>query len=416
MPAQKRLRRIAALVGTGAVILSLAFNGGSALAQDDAVDPDVLSAAAIADSEGLEPVSVQDSQRRTVLSEEVCSPSAADGTQLCLSRGADNGSPELGAQARAIQPIPSWCAGNLNNGRTVTRTQECETFAINIFKRVTQNGVTSVVGTAVATVASYQYTSFSIPVVAHQLGVSVGAATGDLAGLVFRAVSECTGSCTHIAGVIPDTPVTISGWREAESFTEPIDTLVGSTYYLATQWKITVDLPGGAGAPTTIPSGWFDLRCDNAAGGSSPAPGCAVYYAPGAVTYSSSTHPSLTNHISQAVASGLPGGSVFDPIHRTNINSIITANRTAACGSAPTITGLQCDEYPFASTYEGASFGGTPRSFPGCSLPDPVATGPGFSRCMINASQNMSGGTILGNTYRQQRILEADPFYVRLVP
>lgn len=49
-------------------------------------------------------------------------------------------------------------------------------------------------------------------------------------------------------------------------------------------------------------------------------------------------------------------------------------------------------------------------------IPDPVATGPGFSRCMINASQNMSGGTILGNTYHQQRILEADPFYVRLVP
>ena len=90
-------------------------------------------------------------------------------------------------------------------------------------------------------------------------------------------------------------------------------------------------------------------------------------------------------------------------------------NRDIACGSAQPVTGLSCDEYPFASSYEGAASGGTARSFPQCLFADPPAAGSvGFSRCMIVASENSSAGTIAGNTYRQQRILEADPFYLSI--
>ena len=100
---------------------------------------------------------------------------------------------------------------------------------------------------------------------------------------------------------------------------------------------------------------------------------------------------------------------------RTTLTSVISANRAVSCGSAPSISGLSRDEFPFASSYEGAASGGTARSFPGCTFTDPASTGPvGFSRCMVAASQNSSAGAILGNIYRMQRILEADPFYVRL--
>lgn len=97
------------------------------------------------------------------------------------------------------------------------------------------------------------------------------------------------------------------------------------------------------------------------------------------------------------------------------MQSLITQNRNIACGNPPSLPGLSCDEYPFASSYEGAAAGGTARSFPGCGFNDPSATGPvGYSRCMVVAGQNSSAGAILGNTYRQQRILDGDPFYIAL--
>jgi len=157
-------------------------------------------------------------------------------------------------------------------------------------------------------------------------------------------------------------------------------------------------------------------RCDNASGGSSPTPGCVIAIGPGKVVYSQATNPELVNHIAWAHASGLPGNSVDRPIHRTSLTTVINANRAASCGGAPSIAGKQCDEYPFASTYEGAASGGPVRSFSGCSFPEGFISSPsGYSHCMINASQNMSGGAILGNIYRQQRILDGDPFYVDFV-
>ncbi|WP_181140793.1 NucA/NucB deoxyribonuclease domain-containing protein [Streptomyces sp. Ru62] len=67
----------------------------------------------------------------------------------------------------------------------------------------------------------------------------------------------------------------------------------------------------------------------------------------------------------------------------------IRQNRNKACPSSrPRPAGEQCDEYPFASTWQGASTGGQ------------------FSRRMINAKQNEEGGKALGRFYRYNRIQE----------
>ncbi|MFF6779014.1 NucA/NucB deoxyribonuclease domain-containing protein [Streptomyces sp. NPDC012637] len=62
-------------------------------------------------------------------------------------------------------------------------------------------------------------------------------------------------------------------------------------------------------------------------------------------------------------------------------------------------TRLQCDEYPFASTYEG-SLKGNNR----------------FSVRLIEGTDNEAGGRMLNSMYIANRILDGDPFYVKITP
>lgn len=423
-----RLLRSISMTGIAAgsaVILCAGLFGTPASAAPDPSPGPSLAEASRGDSRGAEPLPLSATEhgagQRSTSPELVCVPLAEAGTEGCMSLAPNVSDPgqaaTLGSRGEisvaALQPIPDWCIDSFNQGRFVTRTQDCEAFGVNIQKTRTTNGVTTVIGTANAVAISFQYSAFSIPVVAHQFEFSTTSTAGDVSGLSLGATSWCGGSCLHTTpGSIPAQSLTPGLWFDDESFTEPPTTTVGSLYYLSSGWTLTLY---GGGAPQPLRGPDFDLRCDNAAGGSSPAAGCAVYYAPGEITYGSGSNPDLVAHISQAHASGLPGGSIYDPIHRTTVQSVITANRATSCTGAPAVVGFTCDEYPFASSYEGAASGGTARSFPGCFFSDPAGIGPvGFSRCMIPASQNSSGGAILGNTYRQQRILDADPFFVTL--
>lgn len=84
--------------------------------------------------------------------------------------------------------------------------------------------------------------------------------------------------------------------------------------------------------------------------------------------------------------------------------------------------GKQCDEYPFASSQEGASPAtprGPARTFPDICNGMPGATGSGvvgFSRCFIDATQNKKAGDRTRKLYREQRILVGDPFQVGSTP
>ncbi|MGI5484726.1 NucA/NucB deoxyribonuclease domain-containing protein [Streptomyces lavendofoliae] len=62
-------------------------------------------------------------------------------------------------------------------------------------------------------------------------------------------------------------------------------------------------------------------------------------------------------------------------------------------------TRIQCDEYPFASTYEG-SLKGDNR----------------FSVRLIEGTDNEAGGRMLNSVYISNRILDGDPFYVQITP
>lgn len=143
--------------------------------------------------------------------------------------------------------------------------------------------------------------------------------------------------------------------------------------------------------------------------------------------YPTSMYNELGNHIQNAQNSGLPGdyvsGGGGTPLHRVVDESIQTANRAIACGSwtnpQPGVT--SCDEYPFASTIEGAASGPSGgRTFPGCEIPqlpsDGSVTGPiGFSACYVNDSQNSYAGVELGVMYQHNRVMAGDSFFVDVV-
>ena len=65
---------------------------------------------------------------------------------------------------------------------------------------------------------------------------------------------------------------------------------------------------------------------------------------------SSQRIPKIAEHIRQAQASGQPS-----ILTRVKDKSRINSNRRAACGKFVKPSGQQCDEYPFASTYEGGA-------------------------------------------------------------
>lgn len=94
-----------------------------------------------------------------------------------------------------------------------------------------------------------------------------------------------------------------------------------------------------------------------------------------------------------------------EPLHRVLDQEIRDDNRAEVRRTCLDIWGdydgsqLNCDEYPFASTYEGAAFGDDR-----------------YSARLIDAADNQEAGRRLGQIFRQNRVLDGDPFYVRIIP
>jgi len=88
------------------------------------------------------------------------------------------------------------------------------------------------------------------------------------------------------------------------------------------------------------------------------------------------------------------------PLTRDTNSTDQKANRKASCGTISANnhnSTLSCDEYPYATTHQGAAFG-------------PFVSG------LINAAQNSKEGSYLSAFYLYNRVAEGDPFYVLVTP
>ncbi|MFB7616846.1 LGFP repeat-containing protein [Kitasatospora sp. NPDC056181] len=164
------------------------------------------------------------------------------------------------------------------------------------------------------------------------------------------------------------------------------------------------------------------FRCDSTLKASRAGyrQGCVVPYVTPQLELTGSI-PEQTGHVQEAIRSGLPG-AVGRPLHRLAEKRRRDFNRQTSCpGKGKVRDGRrlpdrECDEYPFASTYEGAALTNGPGRtvHENCHIPDlTIITAPtGYSVCMIDGKQNSAGGNLLGLLYGNQRIIDQDAFTV----
>ncbi|TDD60414.1 hypothetical protein E1293_45750 [Actinomadura darangshiensis] len=88
--------------------------------------------------------------------------------------------------------------------------------------------------------------------------------------------------------------------------------------------------------------------------------------------------------------------------HTARRQSLADKNRTAACAAAPDPrpTSKDCDEYPFAATYQGAALEGKGD----------------FHWELIDSSDNRAEGAYRKQFYLENRVVDEDPFWVKIVP
>jgi hypothetical protein len=142
-------------------------------------------------------------------------------------------------------------------------------------------------------------------------------------------------------------------------------------------------------------------RCDSEKFPASPPPGCVNNkFEPTFKLDGTSGVPDIIAHIAKAQATlkqawGLKGSG--PALHRTTDAALIKRNRAVACPSSrKRPQGKSCDEYPFASTEEGA------------------ANNSDFSWDWVNATQNSAAGALLGAFYAKNRVIDHDAFWVQV--
>ena len=350
---------------------------------------------------------------------ETCSEPDEEGRAACVQQvPADSipqsATPMTADTARAGVAPPQWCEDS--KGKVVgIRKAVCLVGGIDYTTKQRVNGVWRETGRAKLLYISYSYGDSGLGTIGHQIEVAAYDGWGDALnrGSVKGSASK-GGACKVSESKFPKKPLMPkNSWRLGESFFDTTIHTAGTKGKCKSTWTLTFQAPGYSDA--LLPVSFNEFRCDNATAGR-PGVGCVVPWYPSILWYSQSSYPDLASHVKRAQASGLPGGSFKRPLTRTTDAQIIRDNRQKACGDAPSIQGKSCDEYPIATSKQGLSAGGTRRTFSGCDLPNiPTGSGPkGASACMINASDNNAQGGLNTQFFRSERMLEGDPFQIRI--
>ncbi|WP_197289844.1 NucA/NucB deoxyribonuclease domain-containing protein [Saccharothrix sp. NRRL B-16348] len=219
---------------------------------------------------------------------------------------------------------------------------------------------------------------------------------GDIASVIPEATASCPVECTVSAADFPfrllsDNP---SGTSTMTSAVVPGTT--GQVVAEQSRWTIVFGQMGSIPSPpVTFTS--EAVRCDTSTPNATA--GCALSRHTPTLHYTTAANGELATHIRDAQAAGLPGSPTSGrPLTRQTNAALINRNRSIACPSSlPRPPGHQCDEYPFASTNQGA-----------------YLSGGLYSARMIDENDNEQGGRELNAFYRDNRIVNSDPFHVQI--
>ncbi|MET8757520.1 NucA/NucB deoxyribonuclease domain-containing protein [Lentzea sp. NPDC004782] len=406
----KRYLRAAALA---AAILSALGTPGIAQAGPRASDmpdrvavkPDANARAALeaaARSTDQSPQRIGGSSMRAAGKCDPLSQAHGSETVICvtpLQSGARPTKAEVSQQT--IQPLPDWCYDHAFDDWWATRTQMCMIDAWTVTVTRTVNGVVTPIGGFDYNGYNYSYTSADMSTWASQTEIGMYNPWGDIAGIQVSGASSCTGACINGGADFPSQPVVPGAFPGGEAFFTSTATTRGSEGRASTTLTYYFTKPGATpSTPHDVPTP--DVRCDHKLPGNNTVAGCIVYGIAPVMTYSLTTpYPELAAHIRDAQATGIPGSPFGgSPLHRLIDPTLQQRNRDVACpDSLPRPPGKSCDEYPMASTWEGAATGVN-----------------NYSWRMIDEAQNSNGGNAMNTFYRNMRLLDWDAFYVGIVP
>jgi hypothetical protein len=251
---------------------------------------------------------------------------------------------------------------------------------------------------------------------------------GQVTGTSISAFGDCGANCNTVGSSFGGGPV-FTGAQYSGS-----GTFSTTSYGFGTVWRAWSTwrhwFTNSAWVPTqsnSLPVSPPAHRCDEAIGIAGSI-GCVYSEAKPTHAIGRSRYPKYARHIELAIAFGVPS-----TLSRTQISSQIDANRARACPSSRTpANGWSCDEYPFASTNEGAAnpsyqYGrtfqilnwnsGLPPFICGINWLSTRQVGDshGYSVCGVPLEENVGGGRDLGEFYRLNRVLHNDQFIVRVV-
>jgi hypothetical protein len=322
----------------------------------------------------------------------------------------------------SIQPLPQWCIDHAFTGWWQDRTNACE---------IGQGTVTVIdVNTGAVTgqmgffEKSLSYTNATITRWAQQLQIAPFSAWGTALGSTVQGAASCSsGACILVSSSFPPQAATTTSTASGESFFDTTATAPGAIDSALTKFTYFFTNPAWVAPSNSLDVKPPVVRCDNALPGNNTLPGCVFPDYTPTMVYAQNpadprSFPELAHHISDAQASGLPGAYPNGQLlYRLTDSTLIERNRSTACKSSyPRPEGKTCDEYPFASTWQGAyTGGGSPRTFNWCQIPKVPQgiTGPdGYSVCMIDALQNSNGGLALLSFYNSNRVLSSNTFRV----
>jgi hypothetical protein len=284
------------------------------------------------------------------------------------------------------------------------RVTSCSDVFWTLTDYVTIDGVTSTTGWLV--LEDQQWTSYNINLLDWSHGLLMDAldSWGDLEpGTTFVGDDLCDGSTCVAVSNSTDTGFewdVVAGvtypfeWTEQDSGSVQYNVGVEDIQDFDLGVDFTGETPAGAWGFADVDNG-LRGRCDNIAAGL----GCVNEdYIP-TLFYDSTRNPlvgPVAQHIYDAQHGGLvtPWGEPGHTLQRDMNQSDINANRQAACGKVTVPPGDSCDEYPMASTFEGAAFNSD------------------YSIRIVPKSANDSQGGLTGTFYNNNRVISDDDFLV----
>lgn len=314
----------------------------------------------------------------------------------------------------AITPDRSWCAEQWMGG--VAFACKYEGVAYDV-KRLDRNGAWRVVGTITGTEYRDVLPNWRSLTTSTRYSFTVREATDEAAGTIMEASAACrSGNCRIIGG---NRSVVAQPGAELEATWENEVPLAPSSAERR-DLSVNIILTKAGVSAGNYDLGMTTIRCDNL-GDSRATEGCRIM-GPTPVFSLLDSGPSMLRHLRAAKAAGLPGFVGDRQLTRETDPQEIRWNREYSCGrvTGPRPSGLDCDEYPFASTsHVRSAWGMNKVTFSWCGIRDagivtdpPASTNNISSVCLLSASENRRAGAKLGWFYVKSRVLNRDLFWV----